>query len=369
MFGRTPQTTRRGLASLMETIPLVWTAYGAAGVLNMRRFWKLLGMRFMPDEAFELGLFNPAVSDDALEGYFSKSALKHLQESLNPQSWAIIVEDKALFYRLCRAMGVAAPELYAVVYRSVPGWTREGLIPRGIRSWAEYLRKNLPARAVLKPSWGVYGREVMLLSSQGENFVDHGGQAWTAEGLVAKIFEDPADRGWILQERLVSHEGLCGLSGTDALQSFRIITLVGSCGASILHGHLKIIVGNNPVDNYGRGRTGNLQARIDLPRGVLRAAAILRKGGRGFEHVAAHPTSGCMIEGLAVPHWDQIRTFTLNLAEQFLPLQTVGWDVALTPDGPKVIEGNAWYDPPPVGQGGEVAGLVRALRKERKDAA
>jgi len=352
----------------METIPLIWGSYGPAGLLNMRRFWQLLRMRFMPDEAFQLGLFNPALGDDVLESYVSKSALKHLQESLNPGSWAITVEDKALFYRLCRAMGIAAPELYAVVYRSVPGWTREGLIPQGIRSWVEFLRDTLPAHAVLKPSWGVYGREVMLLSRQGERFVDHGGHAWTAESLVAKMFEDPADRGWILQERLASHADLCGLSGTDALQSFRIITLVGSSGATILHAHLKIIVGDNPVDNYNRGRTGNLQARIDLPRGVLRAAAILRRGGRGFEHLAAHPTTGRAIEGLSLPHWDQIRTFTLNLAEQFLPLQTVGWDVALTPDGPKVIEGNAWYDPPPIGQGGEIAGLVCALRNERKDA-
>jgi len=33
-------------------------------------------------------------------------------------------------------------------------------------------------------------------------------------------------------------------------------------------------------------------------------------------------------------------------AVKFWPLRTIGWDVALTPNGPRIVEGNVWWDPP-----------------------
>ena len=34
-------------------------------------------------------------------------------------------------------------------------------------------------------------------------------------------------------------------------------------------------------------------------------------------------------------------------ARAFAPLRTIGWDVAITPDGPSLIEGNVTWDPLP----------------------
>ena len=42
------------------------------------------------------------------------------------------------------------------------------------------------------------------------------------------------------------------------------------------------------------------------------------------------------------------------LAVAFMPMRAIGWDIAVTPEGPVCVEGNARWDPPKFGD-------VRAL--------
>ena len=38
--------------------------------------------------------------------------------------------------------------------------------------------------------------------------------------------------------------------------------------------------------------------------------------------------------------WDQVREFAISVAEKYAPIKYVGWDVALSEEGPLLIEGN-----------------------------
>jgi hypothetical protein len=46
-----------------------------------------------------------------------------------------------------------------------------------------------------------------------------------------------------------------------------------------------------------------------------------------------------------LPHWQEARKLAERAARLFLPLRTIGWDVALTEEGPLLLEGNAEWDP------------------------
>ncbi len=35
----------------------------------------------------------------------------------------------------------------------------------------------------------------------------------------------------------------------------------------------------------------------------------------------------------------------IDAARKFMPIRTIGWDVAVTPDGPVIIEDNLWWAP------------------------
>jgi hypothetical protein len=51
------------------------------------------------------------------------------------------------------------------------------------------------------------------------------------------------------------------------------------------------------------------------------------------------------LEGFQIPEWDGIKALAVAAARLFLPVRTVGWDVALGRSGPCILEGNIWYDP------------------------
>jgi hypothetical protein len=46
-------------------------------------------------------------------------------------------------------------------------------------------------------------------------------------------------------------------------------------------------------------------------------------------------------ESLTLPHWPQLRDLVERGARALAPLGTLGWDVALTAEGPVLVEANA----------------------------
>lgn len=51
----------------------------------------------------------------------------------------------------------------------------------------------------------------------------------------------------------------------------------------------------------------------------------------------------------AVPNWPDVITTAKKAAKAFMPLRLVGWDIAVTPAGVTVLEGNFRSDPFPSG--------------------
>jgi len=41
-----------------------------------------------------------------------------------------------------------------------------------------------------------------------------------------------------------------------------------------------------------------------------------------------------------LPFWQEVQSLAETAAQNFLPIRTIDWDIALTPKGPVLIEGN-----------------------------
>src|SRR5690606_10909580 len=60
-----------------------------------------------------------------------------------------------------------------------------------------------------------------------------------------------------------------------------------------------------------------------------------------FEH---HPDTGVCFEGFTLPYWNDTTNLVLRAHQAFPELGVIGWDVAITEQGPVLIEANHAWD-------------------------
>jgi hypothetical protein len=299
---------------------------------------------FLPREALQAGLLDPRLTESALAATIAKESLLAIQARVNPRRLECLTEDKAIFYAYCSALGLPVPRLLGVAARPV-GFSADGRPLRDAADWRAFAA-GLPDEFVVKPSRGVYGWGVEVFRRDGAGFAGSSSGRHSADDMSTACFTDPRFSSYVIQERLHGHSALRELSGTPFLQTVRIVTDVDEEGTSrVSTAYLRIIAGEAVVDNYDHGRTGNLCSLVDPADGTLDPALGAAPDGIGFVRVAEHPRTRVPFERFHLPDWEVACALARRAAVLFLPLRTLGWDVALTSDGPRLVEANMWWDP------------------------
>ena len=305
-----------------------------------KRLYATMKQRYTPDEALVEGLLNPSLPDEELDRRCSQSTISRIQRKRSPATWRPLISDKGVFYRYCEAAGIPVPPLFAIFSRTTPGWTCKGRLLVRREEWVSYFTKECPPEFVIKPSTGRRGGGIRFLRRTGTEFQTPDGQTFSAAGLYDGMVENTSTETFIIQARLRNHPALEELHGTKALHTIRIATaLTPDAKCIVLFAIYKIIGGNAYVDNICHGRTGNIPVEVDLEKGIILED---RRDGRNSPMV--HPKSGLPLTGFRVPFWQEAVDLARKAALKFSPIGMVGWDVAVTPNGPVIIEGNLWFE-------------------------
>lgn len=75
---------------------------------------------------------------------------------------------------------------------------------------------------------------------------------------------------------------------------------------------------------------------MNFETGVLEKPAADFNGGCYKQH----PITNAELVGLQLPYWNEIKDMLTHAAKEIPQVAYVGWDIAITPDGPVLIEGN-----------------------------
>jgi hypothetical protein len=163
--------------------------------------------------------------------------------------------------------------------------------------------------------------------------------------LAEHLLKAAPPSGWLVQERLRSHRELEPIGGELGLGTVRMNTALTIDGPELFFVWGKLMGARNLVDNFQGGGTGNMVARIDKVSGRITHVFGRRRDQRFLmEPVSRHPVTGAAMAGFQLPRWSEAVALAKRVATTFPEAPLVGADVALTENGPVIIEVQSDWD-------------------------
>lgn len=169
---------------------------------------------------------------------------------------------------------------------------------------------------------------------------DHGTCGNGIEKLKTADYPEPEklltylkERGLnVLEEPLSQHPEMARLH-PQSVNTMRIVTDRVGDTVHIAYIVLKIGRGGGFCDNSGQG---GVICRVDEASGKICSVAT----DDYFQVYEIHPDTGIRFQGYQIPMVQEAVALAKRAALVVPEIRHVGWDVAITPDGPVLIEGN-----------------------------
>lgn len=296
-----------------------------------RILWEMVRWRLqhrqMPTLYFACGLDRKGMGTDALVAH---RRLIELRDAGNysPTTWRrfnyiAVLRDKHLFQLFAAAHDHPIPKTIARLDRMTVRWTDDP----GVGSLDDIvLRGTLDGFA--KPVVGIWGMGAFRLRVEAGRL--------TIDDVPASVddLRHRLQRPYLLQQRIVQHVDFAALHPAS-INTLRLVTVIEGDRPSLLSAAVRVGVRGKPVDNWG---SGGLIIGVDRHARCLRGRGFFKPGMGGS--VACHPDTGIAFEGYRVPQIGESIEVVTRFHHDLPTIRSIGWDVALTPDGPLVIEAN-----------------------------
>lgn len=141
----------------------------------------------------------------------------------------------------------------------------------------------------------------------------------------------------LLEEAIVQHPILDTVS-PGCVATVRITTVVSPDGEVSFYSPL-LRMGEGDVDHI---ISGQFYAPLD-DEGVIFAPAFKQDGDfelRGGDFLSHHPHTGTELVGFKVPFYKEAKQMCHDMALKVKSYPFIGWDLAITEEGPALLEGN-----------------------------
>ncbi|MCL6739809.1 hypothetical protein LZ518_01475 [Sphingomonas sp. RB56-2] len=240
------------------------------------------------------------------------------------------LNDKAKFAAHCLANGIDSVPLILIA--------RDRQL-----DWLGAEKHQLPPRDLfIKPLNARGGKGAERWDHAGGGvFTSTGGKTASSAELVARLLEESESIPRLVQPRMVNHPAIADLSN-GALSTARIMTCLDEKGgAEVVAAVFRMAIGRNTVvDNI---HAGGIAAEVGLTDGKLGPASNLGDDVR-LGWLSTHPDTGAAIEGRTLPLWREACLLAVSAHKAFSDRTVIGWDIAITADGPMLVEGNSGPD-------------------------
>jgi len=266
--------------------------------------------------------------------YLPPEIIHRYRDAINSECSFDLVKDKRVFFRVMDENEIRAlPHLFWI--------THDGEIKSGEEKAMNFddmvlqLQDLSYTELVIKPCRGVGGEGVILAKVEHGKLTVDGTHIDGMLSFIDAISSGVRDGDYILQQRFQQHE-LLNRINPSSVNTIRIDTLVKDGVVEHSGAILRMSNGSRSVDNW---KCGGIIVSIDLPTGALGDVGKCQ-AKYGGEIVQKHPLTDFRFAGTVLPYWSEIKDLVCAAAVSLLPLRYLGWDVAIGPDGPVILEAN-----------------------------
>lgn len=277
------------------------------------------------------GLMYKRDFDDDIYAYVGWQNIRRVYDRINNALWTPILDNKVLFDLYFRQTDIRLPRLvgFNIGNQFVVGdevmWVSDG---QQLRAVLELLVNSSPTASIFaKPTGGMQGKGCFAFD------LSDIARIYANEGL------ELLKGHYVYQEIIAQHPTMAELH-PSSVNTLRIDTYRTDQGeVDIMSALTRIGASKSCVDNASSGGCFvgvNLEQGTLMPKGFMlpkQNPAILE----------CHPDTEMVFDGFEIPFFREAIMITRRAAEM-IPVSVVGWDVAISHDGPMLVEGNADHD-------------------------
>ena len=151
---------------------------------------------------------------------------------------------------------------------------------------------------------------------------------------LRSIYEYIKEQGITTVEQLVRQHPDIAEINPLSVNTLRMVTLTVSGGVHLVACYMRFGIGSQ-VDNLN---SGGFAVSVNPKSGIIDSSGG-NNAGRMYER---HPHTGAELRGRQLPFFLETRKMIAQTAMVEPGAGYVGWDAAITPDGPLLIEGNCF---------------------------
>lgn len=244
-------------------------------------------------------------------------------------NYVCLLQDKFVFGQFLASLGFPTPNNIAIFDKKEI-------------TWLNNMKTEPLDTLITNPSINVNGFCKKLSGILGEG-------AFTLRIIEGKFYTNDSeikfdqlkgkiDGQYLFQERITQHPKMSELHPAS-VNTIRLVTFNNSGKVDVFSTVLRIGAKGKSVDNWA---SGGIIVSIDKQTGKLVKEGMFKIGYGG--RVTTHPDTGVLLENFQIPFFQECIQMACKLHSYFYGVHSVGWDIAITANGPLFIEGNDDWD-------------------------
>lgn len=263
---------------------------------------------------------------------------RYYLDYLNPLKYYSLARNKYLAHKILEKTGVRMSELYCY-YQPEARYIDSDELAGDISEVLCILKTKNVQSCVIKTTESSHGDNVWVINAV--KYLEDDAILTRFDGQKIKL-SDILNEEALIFESVVHQTAQFAAFNKSSVNTVRFMTALYPDGtASVIATFIKIGRAGKCVDNAGGG--GNVDVCIDTETGEIKYA-IQYDGWRNIKDIEKHPDSGNQLNGVIIENWQSIKEEVVKYQQAFPYCKVAGWDIAITDDGPVVIEVNDFWD-------------------------